>query len=102
MNRAQFEKRSARNQEILDRLSQRLGPASRHAVKIETGCSYTTLERLLDRGGAPTQSSGPKSHKMSGADLVEWLEENLPERTRADEAEILRSLADELERDPES
>lgn len=97
MNRTEFAERTSRNQKILQMLLERLGPVSMVAVTKATGCAWTTLERMLNRGGPPKHTTGPDAQKMSGQELYDWLLENVPLRTPAEEADILRALADDIE-----
>ena len=96
MNREEFNRKTARNLQILEALTARLGPTSMNQITEQTGCAWMTLDRMLKRGGPPTSSSGP-SPRVGGDDLYDWLCSALPERSAGDEAELLRRLADDIQ-----
>ena len=97
MDRDEFSRKTARYLQILEALAARLGPTSMNQITEQTGCAWMTLDRLLKRGGPPTQTSGPARHKLGGAELHEWLCAALPGRSAEEEAAILRAVADDIE-----
>lgn len=100
VNREEFERRAAFNTEIVKIVMSKF-VRSKQQVTFMTGAASKTLYRVLDRKGgtdAEFKSSGPTATRMSGAELAKWLNENMPHRTYSDAANLLREIADSIER----
>lgn len=98
MNRETFERLTQRNREVLALLKSAIGPTSQNEVTTITGCNLRSLQNLLDRPpGKEYAAKGPRA-KVPPEELRQWLIDNLPERSDQEYAEILRRVAETLDR----
>ena len=101
MNKDTFMSRTAQAKQILNIVRDAIGPTSFDSARHLANCSPGSLSRLLNRENQDYGSfrqSGPPSVKLSGLALAQWLAKHLPERTNTEWAELLRGVADKIEK----
>ena len=101
MNLLEFKARAEKHKAVLHAVRDALGPLSALAAIKLTGCAAKSFYRVLEREGGTTaefKKGGPTATKMTCAELALLLNENMPERTPSDFANILRAVADKIER----